>query len=89
MVTRRNLEGLWDADNHGSHAVVIAGLIGQQVMIKDTHYGSTVTVENIDTLVYNGHKVGGQAQSFRAFLLSAHVATFAGGNGNHLARIYS
>ena len=57
VVNRRDLEGFWDPFNRGSHAVVIAGLIGQHVMLKDTHYGSSVTVESIDTLVYDGHKV--------------------------------
>ncbi len=69
MVNRLDLDRFWDPGNRGSHAVVIAGVIGQQMMIKDTHYGCSVTVGNIYSLVYDGHKVDGQTLSPRTSLV--------------------
>ena len=57
VVIRSDLEGLWDPSDRGSHAVVVAGVHGRRVIIKDTHYGSTVAVEDIGILVYEGHEV--------------------------------
>jgi hypothetical protein len=69
VVHQRDLETLWDPNNRGSHAAVISGLLGNHVIIIDTHCCSTVTVESIETLVYDEHKVPNAPSPRRLFHL--------------------